>query len=123
MTQNAVGTSLADQSDDTIGGRISLAREALELSALEAATILKVRESTWSDWERDRCAPPPQMLGEIAGCLQVTLYWLLTGRGIGPTWQDLLEMSADASGRCWQAGKSTPFAELFFLSDRLTARR
>lgn len=77
---------------DTIGGRISLAREALEMSAREAADQTDCATEDWKNWESDRCEPPPSMLREIASTLQVTLCWLLTGRGVGPTWEDLLDV-------------------------------
>ncbi|MFD1744351.1 helix-turn-helix domain-containing protein [Rhizobium helianthi] len=78
-------------SEDTIGGRISLAREALEMTVAQAAEQLGRTAEEWANWESDRCAPPPALLHEIAATLQVTLCWLLTGRGVGPSWEDLLE--------------------------------
>lgn len=101
------------QDTDTIGGRISLAREALELSDTEAAATIAVSTNTWSDWERDRCEPPPQLLQSIAENLQVTLYWLLTGRGVGPTWQDLLESPPEVSLSCWQADEGFCMPNVF----------
>lgn len=70
--------------DDTLGGRMSLARDALDVSAQRAARILGVETSTWSNWENDRDAPRANRLAMIAGVLSVSLSWLLTGRGQGP---------------------------------------
>lgn len=70
--------------DDTIGGRISLARDALDVSAQSMAKVVGVETSTWSDWENDRAAPRANRLAMIAGVLSVSLSWLLTGRGAGP---------------------------------------
>ena len=70
--------------DDTIGGRISLARDALDVSAQSMAEVLGVETSTWCDWENDRAAPRANRLAMIAGVLGVGLSWLLTGRGAGP---------------------------------------
>lgn len=76
---------------DTLGGRLSLAREALGISVAEAAVALNVQPETWTQWESDRCAPPARLLEGVAQCLQVTLWWLLAGRGKGPSWQDLTD--------------------------------
>ncbi|MCJ8506901.1 helix-turn-helix domain-containing protein [Rhizobium lemnae] len=108
---------------NTIGGRISIARETLELSLNKAAGTVDVSQTVWSNWERDRCEPPPQMLVRIAETLQVTLYWLLTGRGVGPCWRDLIEISPSTLECCWQAMEPSPLAEIFFPSSRLTAPR
>ncbi|NVD42735.1 transcriptional regulator [Ensifer sp. HO-A22] len=70
--------------DDTIGGRMSLARDALNVSAQSAAKIVGVETKTWFDWENDRAAPRANRLAMIAGVLSVSLSWLLTGRGAGP---------------------------------------
>lgn len=70
--------------DDTIGGRISLARDALDVSAQSMAKVVGVETSTWCDWENDRAAPRANRLVMIAGVLSVSLSWLLTGRGAGP---------------------------------------
>lgn len=70
--------------DDTIGGRISLARDALDVSAQSMAEVVGVETSSWCDWENDRAAPRANRLAMIAGVLSVSLSWLLTGRGAGP---------------------------------------
>ncbi len=117
------GIASDGREQDTIGGRISLAREALDLSLIEAAGTVDVGPAVWSDWERDRSEPPPQTLVRIAETLQVTLYWLLTGRGVGPRWEDLIEISPSALECCWQGLEPSPLVDLFFPSSRLTARR
>lgn len=82
-----------DAVGDTFGGRLSLAREALSITVPEAALSLGVKAHAWEHWESDRCQPPPAMLYAVAHCLEVSLYWLLTGRGHGPQWQDLFEIN------------------------------
>ncbi|KOF20112.1 hypothetical protein AC244_09435 [Ensifer adhaerens] len=77
--ENAICTQ-----DDTIGGRMSLARDALDVSAQSVAKVVGVETSTWFDWENDRAAPRANRLAMIAGVLSVSLSWLLTGRGTGP---------------------------------------
>jgi len=74
---------------DTIGGRISLARDALEMSVEDASRIVGVTSETWRNWENDRSAPRANLLDRIAGALKVSLAWLLSGRGTGPDWEDV----------------------------------
>ncbi len=73
--------------DDTLGGRISLARDARDISIEEAAQILGVEPGTWSAWENDRDEPRSNRLDMMAGVLQVSVAWLLNGQGAGPNWQ------------------------------------
>ncbi|WP_173934626.1 helix-turn-helix domain-containing protein [Chelativorans sp. Marseille-P2723] len=70
--------------EDTLGGRISLGREAVGLSVEEAACHLGVLAETWRDWECDRDAPRANRLTMMAGLLGVSPCWLLTGAGTGP---------------------------------------
>ena len=70
--------------EDTLGGRISLAREAAGLSAAQAAQRLGVMPESWNAWERDRDAPRANRLANMAGVLGVSLSWLLSGEGEGP---------------------------------------
>jgi transcriptional regulator with XRE-family HTH domain len=72
--------------DDTIGGRISLARDACGLSVEAAALAIGITVHTWTDWENDRDAPFPDRLVVIAETLGVSLAWLVSGRGEGPSW-------------------------------------
>jgi transcriptional regulator with XRE-family HTH domain len=75
--------------DDTIGGRISLARDALNMSVEDISRIVGVTQETWQNWENDRSAPRADQLDVIAGTLQVSLAWLLSGRGVGPDWDEV----------------------------------
>lgn len=76
--------NLASHGDDTLGGRISFARETIGLSAEEAAERLGVLPASWSAWECDRDVPRANRLTMMAGILGVSPSWLLTGRGSGP---------------------------------------
>lgn len=69
---------------DTLGGRISLAREVAGLSEAEAARRLGVLAQSWTAWERDRDVPRANRLATMAGILGVSLSWLLSGEGDGP---------------------------------------
>lgn len=71
-------------SEDTLGWRMSSAREAAGLEMSEAARQLGVMTSTWKAWECDRDIPRANRLFMMAGILGVTPIWLLTGRGTGP---------------------------------------
>lgn len=76
--------NLTSHGDDTLGGRISFAREAIGLSAQEAAERLGVLPASWNTWECDRDVPRANRLAMMAGILGVSPSWLLTGRGSGP---------------------------------------
>lgn len=70
--------------EDTIGGRISLGREAAGISVEEAALRLGVLTESWDAWERDRALPRMNRLTMMAGLLSVSPSWLLAGVGTGP---------------------------------------
>lgn len=70
--------------EDTIGGRISLSREAAGLTVEEAARQLGVLMRSWEAWERDRDVPRVSRLTMMAGLLGVSPSWLLAGVGSGP---------------------------------------
>lgn len=72
--------------DDTLGGRISLARDARKLTIGEAAGLAGVLEEIWRAWENDRAEPEEAQFIAVADALQVSLRWLLIGRGPGPDW-------------------------------------
>ncbi|SFB15780.1 Helix-turn-helix domain-containing protein [Rhizobium sp. NFR07] len=70
--------------DDTVGGRISLARDACGLSLEDAAGVVGVETETWRHWENDQIALRHDRLDKVAGVLKVSLAWLLSGAGKGP---------------------------------------
>lgn len=67
----------------TMGDRIAGAREAAGLTQAELARRLGVRHSTVKAWEDDRSEPRANRLQMLAGVVNVSLMWLLTGRGDG----------------------------------------
>ncbi|MBW8640417.1 helix-turn-helix domain-containing protein [Hoeflea sp. WL0058] len=71
--------------DDTIGGRISRARDALELSTAQLARRLGVKTETVQAWENDRSEPRSNRVIMLAGMLGVSPTWLLTGIGELPS--------------------------------------
>ena len=68
----------------TLGDRIAAAREAAGLTQAELAQRLGVRRPTLRDWEDDRAEPRANRLQMLAGCLGVSLRWLMTGEGEDP---------------------------------------
>jgi transcriptional regulator with XRE-family HTH domain len=69
---------------DTLGGRIVYAREAAELTTSQCARRLGVKSATLQGWESDRAEPRPNQLLTMAGMLNVSPTWLLTGAGESP---------------------------------------
>jgi len=67
--------------DDTLGGRISRARESMDLTTAQLARRLGVKTETVQAWENDRSEPRSNRFIMLAGLLGVTPTWLLTGTG------------------------------------------
>jgi HTH-type transcriptional regulator, cell division transcriptional repressor len=67
----------------TFGDRVAGAREALGLSQRDLAHRLGVRAETLRGWEEDRIEPRSNRLQILAGVLNVSIRWLLTGEGEG----------------------------------------
>ena len=82
---------------DTLGGRLSRARDAVGLSAAQLARRLGVQSSTIQAWESDRSQPRANRLSMLAGVLNVSLSWLLHGVGTAPVEESSEEM-AEAIG-------------------------
>ena len=73
------------QVTDTLGKRIVRAREAAQLSTAQLARRIGIRTATLTQWESDSSEPRSDRLRAIAGHLNVSLIWLLAGRGSAPT--------------------------------------
>jgi len=67
----------------TFGDRLSGAREALGLSQSDLAKRLGVKLKTVRGWENDQSEPRANKLQMVAGLLNVSIMWLLTGEGDG----------------------------------------
>ena len=74
--------------EDTIGGRITRARNAMNLSTAQLARRLGIRTATLHHWESDRAEPRANRLMMLAGVLAVSPTWLLTGQGAPPGGDD-----------------------------------
>lgn len=67
----------------TFGDRLSAAREAAGLTQEELAARLGVRMTTLQAWEDDGAEPRGNRLQMLAGMLNVSLMWLMSGEGDG----------------------------------------
>ncbi|MGE6743201.1 helix-turn-helix domain-containing protein [Allorhizobium pseudoryzae] len=85
--------------EDTLGGRLSLAREACEMTVEQVAFALSLDPDTLRYWESDRAAPSTDRLVVIADALNVSASWLMTGFGHGPHWDDLTDVPRRTLGR------------------------
>lgn len=72
----------------TFGDRLAAAREAVGLSQKELAERIGVSKKVISDWENDMKEPRANRLQMLAGMLNVSLMWILTGEGEGLTAPD-----------------------------------
>ncbi|MEM6745099.1 MAG: helix-turn-helix transcriptional regulator [Pseudomonadota bacterium] len=86
-------------SDDaaTFGDRLAAAREALGFSQSQLASRLGVRLGTVQNWESDRSEPRANKLQMLAGLLNVSIVWLLTGQGEGGVEADAAALDAEAT--------------------------
>ncbi len=80
----------------TFGDRVAWAREALGLTQSDLARRLGVKLKTLEGWESDTAEPRANRLQMLAGLLNVSISWLLTGEGDGPDPADI-DMPFDRS--------------------------
>ena len=69
---------------DTLGGRITRARDLAELTLEEAASRIGVTDETLGEWESDRSEPRANKIMTLAGVLGVSPAWLISGTGEAP---------------------------------------
>lgn len=72
-----------DDDQATFGDRLAAARERAGVTQRELAARLGVRLSTLKGWEEDRSEPRANRLQMLAGMLNVSMVWLMTGAGEG----------------------------------------
>ena len=84
-----------DPETTTFGDRLSGAREESGMSQEELAKRLGVKLKTLKSWEEDLSEPRANKLSMMAGMLNVSLSWLLTGEGEGPDGPDAMAPAAD----------------------------
>lgn len=69
----------------TFGDRVAGAREAAGMTQAQLARRLGVKKTTLSGWEQDLSEPRANKLSMMAGLVNVSIMWLLTGEGDGMT--------------------------------------
>jgi len=67
----------------TFGDRVAAAREAAGMTQKQLAKRLGVKLPTVRGWEEDLSEPRANKLSMMAGLLNVSIVWLLTGEGEG----------------------------------------
>jgi transcriptional regulator with XRE-family HTH domain len=67
----------------TFGDRVAAARERAAMTQAQLARRLGVKLSTLRGWEDDLSEPRANKLSMMAGILNVSIMWLLTGEGDG----------------------------------------
>ena len=77
-------TVFSDEGGDTLGGRLSMARDAAGISLEMLASQLGVSEETMLSWESDRAEPTSSALVKMSALFDVSPAWLMTGSGDGP---------------------------------------
>ncbi len=81
---NDADITIKNNDFDTLGGRLSRARDAQNSSLIQVAKMAGVETRTLKSWESDRSAPRSNRLAMLAGILGTTPTWLLFGRGNSP---------------------------------------
>ena len=109
-TETALAMIRRPSDNDTLGGRIWRARDAMNLSVKDLADRLGVRGDTISAWERDRSEPRTNRLFMLAGVLGVTPAWLIAGIGDAPK-DDLSNTVIRPAARSTGAGEETARAD------------
>lgn len=69
----------------TFGDRIVAARQAMGLSEAQLARRMGIKGQTLRNWENDRAEPRANKLQMLAGMLNVSIIWLMSGEGQGVT--------------------------------------
>ncbi len=67
----------------TFGDRVAGARDATGMTQAQLARRLGVKKATVQGWENDLSEPRANKLSMMAGLLNVSIMWLLTGEGDG----------------------------------------
>lgn len=86
-----VETDWYSDENATFGDRLAGARDAAQLSQADLARRLGIKLKTLKAWENDLSEPRANRLQMVAGLLNVSIVWLLTGQGDGVEPPDALE--------------------------------
>lgn len=80
----------------TLGDRIAAGREALGYSQAQLAERLGVTVDALEEWEFDQAAPRASRIQMLAGVLNVSLIWLMSGESEGAIDDDEDDSETDA---------------------------
>lgn len=83
MAENNTADTWFSAEVATFGDRLAGAREAAGMTQEDLARRLGVRLTTLQAWEDDASEPRSNRLQMVAGMLNVSIRWLLTGLGDG----------------------------------------
>lgn len=83
---------LLNINDDTLGGRLSAARDAAGMDCATLALMSGIPLHCLKAWEADRCEADVHALAPLAKVLGVSRNWLETGEGEGPDDNDDMDM-------------------------------
>lgn len=95
MTQTADTDDWYSKDHATFGDRLTAARDAQGLTQGQLARRLGVKLMTVQGWENDTSEPRANKLQMVAGLLNVSIRWLLTGEGEGVSEPSTSEELAD----------------------------
>jgi len=81
----------------TFGDRVAAARRAAGLKQEQLSAKLGIKFKTLTNWEEDISEPRANKLQMLAGVLNVSIIWLLTGEGEGvqDPWIEGLDSAPD----------------------------
>lgn len=81
MTQSQTEPGWYSEEAATFGDRVAAARDMVGVTQSDLAHHLGVKEKTIRAWENDLAEPRANKLSMLAGVLNVSMRWLLTGVG------------------------------------------
>lgn len=67
----------------TFGDRVAGAREVAGMTQAQLSRRLGIKKATLQGWEQDLSEPRANKLSMLAGVLNVSMTWLITGEGEG----------------------------------------
>lgn len=81
----------------TFGDRLAAAREAAGMDQATLAKRLGIKVKSLKNWENDASDPRANKVQMLAGMLNVSMIWLMTGEGEGVSDPDDDPISADVN--------------------------
>jgi len=82
----------------TFGDRIAAAREAMGMSQAQLARRMGIKTATLKNWEDDRSEPRANKLQMLAGVLNASIIWLMSGEGEGVSYREYLPPAPEVHG-------------------------